>query len=126
MEDIKHVLIKLNIIIEGEIEPYTYGCQCQYPEWTKFLKQSQIDLTSSRIDSRWDVALDDKQQPLLFTVTVYQERWSNNKYGIKVKEREHHQNHPPNDTGLFPHRIFKVVQQTIETELETWIRNRQS
>ncbi|CAO3642837.1 unnamed protein product [Cunninghamella echinulata] len=123
MIDIKQVLMKLNVIVDGEIEPYIYGCQCLYPEWTKFLKQSQIDLTSSRIDSRWDIALDDQQQPLLFTVHVYQERWANGKYGIKVKEKELDTSA---STGLFPHRIFKVVQQSIETELESWIRNRQS
>ncbi|ORY95987.1 hypothetical protein BCR42DRAFT_430612 [Absidia repens] len=136
MADLRHVLVGMNITVQDESPPFKYICQCNYPEWTKFLKLQQphhaID-SSSRFDSgsRWNVA-----------VTVYQARWAQGKYGIKVKEghltaigggsgSSGGQPFAPNtspavdDIG-FPSRIYKMAQQTLESELDSFLRTRKA
>lgn len=117
MTDLRHVLVGMNIVIQNQAIPFIYVCQCDYPEWTKFMKLHTDALkTDSRIDSRWDESLDDHQQPLIFNVMVYQARWAQGRYGIKVKE----------STGGFPSRIYKSVQHTLEADLNTFIRTRKA
>ncbi|CAO3580082.1 unnamed protein product [Absidia cylindrospora] len=142
MVDLRHVLVAMNIAVQDELVPFKYICQCNYPEWTKFLKLQQphhaMD-SSSRFDSgsRWDAALDDCQQSFVFSVMVYQARWAQGKYGIKVKEGRLatidgdvqplplSTSPTAGDIG-FPSRIYKMTQQTLESELDSFLRTRKA
>ncbi|KAI8333881.1 kinase-like domain-containing protein [Chlamydoabsidia padenii] len=103
MIDLRHVLDGMNVKVNAEMVPFKYNCQCDYPDWTKFIKRRQQA---------------DETGPLVFSVMVYQARWAHGRFGIKMEKSQ--------ATSRFSSRVFKTVQHCLELELDSYIRIRKT
>ncbi|KAF7725486.1 serine/threonine-protein kinase KIN2 [Apophysomyces ossiformis] len=131
MEDLSDLLWLMNIRIRPD-EPFTFACECDYPDWTRFLRK-RTD-TGSRIDtdSRWEdsqvqsVPKDLEagsigKETLRFTVMIYQARWAGGRLGLKVKEAEDQVAHTSTHA-----KIYRNIYHWILYELGKTVQARQT
>ncbi|KAI9019356.1 kinase-like domain-containing protein [Phycomyces nitens] len=109
MEDLANILSLMNIRTQAiKAEPFSLSCQCDYPEWQKFVRCPSPDSGTGSLGSRCDESSSDhnsqipmalssleinadhgyRKETLKFTVMIYQARWASGRLGIKVKEAE--------------------------------------
>ncbi|KAL0075798.1 kinase-like domain-containing protein [Phycomyces blakesleeanus] len=118
MEDLANILMSMNVRTQPiKAEPFSLSCQCDYPEWQKFVRCPSPDSGTGSLGSRFDessssdhnnnqnnqnnsqipIALSPlelnvdhsyRKETLKFTVMIYQARWAGGRLGIKVKEAE--------------------------------------
>ncbi|KAG0166942.1 serine/threonine-protein kinase KIN2 [Apophysomyces sp. BC1034] len=133
MDDLTDLLWLMNIRVKPD-EPFTLTCECDYPEWTRFLRKRTE--TGSRIDtdSRWEDSqvhqisggadLEENsinKETLRFTVMVYQARWAGGRLGLKVKEAEDQVAHTTTHA-----RIYRNIYHWILYELGKIVQTRQA
>ncbi|KAI8137445.1 hypothetical protein BJV82DRAFT_341881 [Fennellomyces sp. T-0311] len=108
MDDLNDLLWLMNIRTQQSVlEPFVLDCECDYPDWTKFLHRSTDGDSgqSSNIDPDSDL----EGEPLRFTVMIYQARWAGGRLGVKVKEAE--------DDTANAAKIYRNLYHTILCEL---------
>ncbi|KAI7880695.1 Pkinase-domain-containing protein [Lichtheimia hyalospora FSU 10163] len=96
MDDLNDLLSLMSIKTQQSmLEPYVLFCECDYPDWTRFLSKaptvenSTLDSTTpSGQSSRIEYSDLEEGEPLRFTVMIYQARWAGGRLGVKVKEAE--------------------------------------
>ncbi|CDH55065.1 serine threonine protein kinase [Lichtheimia corymbifera JMRC:FSU:9682] len=97
LDDLNDLLSLMSIKTQQSmLEPYVLFCECDYPDWTRFLSKaptvenptSDSTTTPSGQSSRIEYSDLEEGEPLRFTVMIYQARWAGGRLGVKVKEAE--------------------------------------
>lgn len=97
LDDLNDLLSLMSIKTQQSmLEPYVLFCECDYPDWTRFLSKaptvenptSDSTTTPSGHSSRIEYSDLEEGEPLRFTVMIYQARWAGGRLGVKVKEAE--------------------------------------
>lgn len=126
MDDLNDLLWLMNIRTQqSAVDPFTLHCECDYPDWLKFLRRPENmehSTHSSRIDEP-ELPTDQAAQgePLRFTVLIYQARWAGGRLGVKVKEAEDEASNGSQRT-----KIYRNLYHTILFELGKIAQNQQS
>lgn len=82
-------------------DPYALTCECDYPDWTKLLKDEDIleDPTAAGLKS---------EKTLRFTIMVYQARLAGGRLGVKIRE---------GDESPYA-KVFRSIGHTLLAELD--------
>lgn len=94
-------LLDLMAIVRTKHEHYTMRCTCQAAEWKKWTGGDD----------------DDVQEPLQFTLMIYQARWAGGRLGLKLDEAE--EEHGDNFTfRLLYFTILRCIGSFIDQHME--------
>ncbi|KAI7880391.1 Pkinase-domain-containing protein [Lichtheimia hyalospora FSU 10163] len=82
-------------------DPFALTCECDYPDWTKLLKDEDIleDPTAAGLKG---------EKILRFTIMVYQARLAGGRLGVKIRE---------GDESPYA-KVFRSIGHTLLTELD--------